>query len=91
MENNKLQMQVHPRGYVQSLVMKDDPYHMNWVIDNEYLKQASFNESDKLFGEFTITIDGQTINSTDNQPQVITKQQQVVVTYELLKKNTSNI
>ncbi len=86
MENNKLQMQVHPRGYVQSLVMKDDPYHMNWVIDNEYLKQASFNESDKLFGEFTITIDGQTINSTDNQPQVITKQQQVVVTYELLKK-----
>ncbi|CAM4249764.1 hypothetical protein [Weissella hellenica] len=86
MENNKLQMQVHPQGYVQSLVMKDDPYHMNWVIDNEYLKQASFNESDKLFGEFTITIDGETINSADNYPQMTTKQQRILVTYELLQK-----
>ncbi|MGO3467929.1 MAG: hypothetical protein ACTIMJ_01080 [Weissella hellenica] len=86
MENNKLQMQVHPQGYVQSLVMKDDPYHMNWVIDNEYLKEASFNESDKLFGEFTITIDGETINSADNYPQMITKKQRVLVTYELLQK-----
>lgn len=86
MENNKLQMQVHPQGYVQSLVMKDDPYHMNWVIDNEYLKEASFNESDKLFGEFTITIDGETINSADNYPQMTTKKQRVLVTYELLQK-----
>ena len=48
MENNKLQLQVHPRGYVESLVMKDDPYQRNWVIGNQYLQKNDFDESDKL-------------------------------------------
>ena len=86
MENNKLRLQVHPRGYVESLVMKDDPYQMNWVIDNQYLKQKDFDESDKLFGEFTITINGQKIDSHDLEPTIISDSSRAVVTYKLQQK-----
>ena len=86
MENNKLQLQVHPRGYIESLVMKDDPYQMNWVIDNQYLQQTDFDESDKLFGEFTITVDGQKIDSHDLQPTVTNDASRATVTYNLQQK-----
>lgn len=86
MENNKLRLQVHPRGYVESLVMKDDPYQMNWVIDNQYLKQKDFDESDKLYGEFTITINGQKIDSHDLEPTIISDSSRAVVTYKLQQK-----
>ncbi|ATF40630.1 hypothetical protein [Weissella paramesenteroides] len=86
MENNKLRLQVHPRGYVESLVMKDDPYQMNWVIDNQYLKQTDFDESDKLFGEFTITINGQKIDSHDLEPTITSDSSRAVVTYNLQQK-----
>lgn len=86
MENNKLRLQVHPSGYVESLVMKDDPYQMNWVIDNQYLKQKDFDESDKLFGEFTITINGQKIDSHDLEPTIISDSSRAVVTYKLQQK-----
>src|SRR5699024_3292192 len=66
--------------------MKDDPYQMNWVIDNQYLQQTDFDESDKLFGEFTITVDGQKIDSHDIQPTVTNDANRATVTYNLQQK-----
>lgn len=58
------------RGAITRLSFNDDPSKMNWVIDPAYLKQMGYDDQDKLFGEFTITIDGRDYHSTDFTPKV---------------------
>lgn len=69
-ENEKLKMKISNRGYVSELVIKDDAYKMNWVMDEGYLKEAGYKEQDKLFGEFDIIADGTKISSNETIPQI---------------------
>ncbi len=69
-ENEKLKMKISNRGYVSELVIKDDAYKMNWVMDDGYLKEAGYKEQDKLFGEFDIIADGTKISSNETIPQI---------------------
>lgn len=38
-ENKKFRMEVNKEGYVSNLTMKDDPYQMNWMIEDSYLQE----------------------------------------------------
>lgn len=71
MTAKKIIIQQNERGAVINLKITNDKSQMNWVIDPNYLKQMGYNDSDKLFGEFTITIDGKKINSINLIPELI--------------------
>ena len=67
-ENKKLRMFLNRKGCISSLIMKNDPYKMNWVMDNTYLKEAGYQDEDKLFGMFDLIADGEKISSQDVLP-----------------------
>ena len=81
-ENEKLRMSVKPEGYVSELIMKDDPCKMNWVIEDDYLKQAKYDDQDKLFGLFDITANGKKDGSETVKPIVEESDGKITVHYE---------
>lgn len=58
MENKKFLIDFHQNGNISKLILKNDPHQMNWVIDEPYLDQLHYNDKDKLFGNFSITVNG---------------------------------
>jgi hypothetical protein len=72
LENKQFTLELSERGTVWSLVIKDDPSQMNWVVDQTYVEEAGYGEldRDKQLGEWMASIAGQTLRSTDYVPQV---------------------
>lgn len=96
LSNTKFELDFNERGAVTVLLMKDDPSAMNWVVDPEYLIEAGYEDTlDKLFGEWTAVVDGQTLNSAELTPEITresdsriqvrfkTEKLEVGLTYEL--------
>ncbi|WP_068675078.1 hypothetical protein [Oceanobacillus sp. Castelsardo] len=81
MENQKFLVELFPNGNVSKLVLKDDPDKMNWVIDSDYLYQAGFDDADKLFGNFSITVNEQTYHSQETVADVSISEKVATVTY----------
>lgn len=81
-ENKKLKMSVKKEGYVSELIIKDDPYKMNWVIEDTYLQQAGYQDMDKLFGLFDITADGKKTGSEAVNPVIKEEQSKVEISYD---------
>ncbi|NAZ75232.1 hypothetical protein GTQ99_07315 [Kineococcus sp. T13] len=50
-------------GQLVSLTARTDPHRANWVIDPGYLHEAGYEETDKLFGEFTAVLGGRAFTS----------------------------
>lgn len=84
-ENKKLNLSVNKKGYVSEITIKNDPYKMNWVIEDTYLKQADYQDSDKLFGLFDITADGEKIESQKVQPVIKEEKNSVKISYDFAK------
>ncbi|MDU7473998.1 MAG: hypothetical protein E7L01_11745 [Paenibacillus macerans] len=71
LSNAKFKLEFNGRGAVTALLMKEDPAAMNWVVDPEYLAEAGYEDTlDKLFGEWTAVVDGQTLNSAELTPEI---------------------
>ncbi|SDF26843.1 hypothetical protein SAMN04488542_10862 [Fontibacillus panacisegetis] len=70
LSNSKFELIFDQRGAVQSFKMKEDLGAMNWVVDPAYLLKAGYEDRDKLFGEWTATVDGQTVRSAELEPQI---------------------
>lgn len=81
-ENKKLSMSVNKSGYISNLVIKNDPYQMNWVMDDTYLQSAGYQDEDKLFGKFNLVVNGQKINSEDSIPVIEEQERTVNVVYD---------
>lgn len=81
-ENRKLKMSVKKEGYISELAIKDDPYKMNWVIEDSYLQQADYQDMDKLFGLFDITVDGKRTGSKEVNPVIREGQNKIEITYD---------
>ena len=86
-ENKKLKMSVKKEGYVSELIIKDDPYKMNWVIEDTYLQQAGYQDMDKLFGLFDITADGKKTGSEAVNPVIKEEQSKIEIGYNFEKFN----
>ncbi|OKP99278.1 hypothetical protein [Paenibacillus sp. P46E] len=72
LSNEKYRIELSGRGAMEALVMRNDPHEMNWVIDPGYLQQAGYkDDDDKLFGEWTMRLNGQTLRSADLTPKII--------------------
>ena len=67
-ENKKFRMEVNKEGYVSNLTMKDDPYQMNWVIEDSYLQEKNYKDADKLFGFFELIADKEKFGSQMSVP-----------------------
>jgi hypothetical protein len=67
MENQKFMIQFCPNGNVSKLILKNDPDKMNWVVDEKYLEKVNYDDKDKLFGNFSITINDVEYKSNENQ------------------------
>lgn len=96
-ENHKISVSVNEKGCVSSLLLKDDPYKMNWVIEDSYLKEANYSDFDKLFGSLNITVDGEKLNSEGLLPMIREEGQitdvifdfpkvQIKITYDLKQR-----
>lgn len=71
LSNDRLKIELGERGTVHSLVMKDDPHTMNWVVDPRYLREVGFQEDeDKLFGEWSLRLNGRDVQSSAFVPKV---------------------
>lgn len=81
LENNTMYLDFTDNGSVKNLMFKDDPFKMNWVIDADYLGKAEYNEFDKLFGQFDITVNGKQFESGQFQPGIIQNEQKMNVIY----------
>lgn len=69
--NEKYKITLNRRGAVESLILQDDPYGMNWVINPQYLQQAGYeDDEDKLFGEWELKLDGKTLHSSRFNPVI---------------------
>lgn len=75
-------MEVEKEGYVSNLTMKDDPYQMNWVIEEDYLQQKSYKDEDKLFGLFNLTVDGKNVESRFAEPILKEEKDCIELVYE---------
>ncbi|GAD17167.1 hypothetical protein ABC628_04810 [Lentilactobacillus otakiensis] len=70
MKSEFLTVTQNKRGAITKLQLNSDKSNMNWVIDPEYLESLGYDDLDKLFGEFNITVNGQKHRSIDQIPRV---------------------
>lgn len=83
LSNGRFQLRFTERGALRSLILEEDPYRMNWVIDPEYLREAGYEEeTEKLFGEWEMSVDGQNICSKELQPQIVFDEQSAEIIYK---------
>lgn len=83
--NKKLNLSVNKKGYVSEITIKNDPYKMNWVIEDTYLQQENYQDSDKLFGLFDITVDGEKTESQKVNPVIKEEKNSVKISYDFKK------
>ncbi len=81
LHNDTFEIYLSPQGTLESLLLKDDPEKMNWVVDMQYAMDAGYSNQDKRFGQWSAVIDDEIIESVhlqshmevrDNQSAVIT-------------------
>lgn len=70
MESKFLTVLQNERGAITNLKLNNDKSNMNWVIDPAYLQSLGYQDTDKLFGEFNITVTGKKYRSIDQQPTI---------------------
>ncbi|WP_279404044.1 hypothetical protein [Secundilactobacillus kimchicus] len=80
MELNGITINCNNRGALTQLKWGNDATQMNWVIDPAYLAEVGYQDDDKLFGEFTVAIDGQSYQSIDFPTQIDQTADQLTVT-----------
>ncbi len=80
-ENKKLSMTINEKGYVSNLKIKNDPYKMNWVIEDTYLRETGYCDLDKLFGSFDIIVNGSKMSSENATPLINEKGDRAEIVY----------
>lgn len=83
MESDYLTIQQNHRGAITKLQLKNDKSNMNWVIDPDYLASLNYQDNDKLFGEFNITVSGKKYRSIDQEPDVVSQADGSTVTFHV--------
>ena len=81
MENKQFRLEISPSGNLTNLLLKEDTHQMNWVMDSFYLNQSGYDEKDKLFGNFSLSIDGKIVSNVDIFPTISQDNGQAIVTY----------
>ncbi|GEM_PF-808676 len=67
LRNGTFDVSLSPQGTVESLIVRNDPEQMNWVIDAQYVQDAGYTNQDKRFGQWSAVVDDERIESLDLQ------------------------
>ncbi|WP_312093476.1 hypothetical protein [Niallia sp.] len=81
MDNKQFHLEVSPCGNLSKLILNKDAHQMNWVMDSPYLEKYGYDEKDKLFGNFSLTVNGERYMSTEATPIIIQDQKVIKLTY----------
>lgn len=81
-ENKKMTLALNEKGGVKSLFLKDDQYQMNWVIEEEYLQHAGYQDSDKLFGYFDLIAGGKNLSNGAVAPVIKEDDEKTEILYD---------
>lgn len=87
--NDGFRLTIDEKGFVRELVMQGDPHEMNWVIDEDYLKQVGYEGHDKLFGHFQLTTGTQEYRSVEFLPVITESADEITVTFSLPEANVT--
>ena len=87
MKNEKFTLDLSDEGTISALTINKDKHQMNWVVSEGYLKEAGFfeNEKDKLFGNFTLVVNGKNISDQLVTPTVSKKSNKAIIIYSYPK------
>lgn len=80
-ENKAYRLEWNENGNLSGLYLKADKENMNWVVDPEYLRQAGYDDGDKLWGEFSIQVNGKALTSRDFARSITAKKDSFLVSY----------
>jgi hypothetical protein len=70
-KNSAFTLQLSDRGVVERLLLAGDREQMNWVIDPAYIRACGYPDEDKLFGHFTVRVNGTDyISSQSEAPRI---------------------
>ena len=83
MKNRKFTLDLSDTGTISALTINKDKHQMNWVISEDYLKDAGFfeKEKDKLFGDFTLIANGEKLSDQPITPTITQEDSRAVITY----------
>ncbi|MHC9532531.1 hypothetical protein ACVPPR_03835 [Dellaglioa sp. L3N] len=81
LESKDIYLDFDDNGSIKKLMFKNDPFKMNWVIDEDYLKDAKYEESNKLFGQFSIMVDKIQFESSQYKPKIVQTGQKIAIIY----------
>lgn len=70
-------------GALVKLTNSRDAKHMNWVVSPDYLTSVGYHDDDKLFGEFSLSINGRDYRSIDLSPTIMAAANKTTVDYTL--------
>ena len=70
LQNNTFTLDFSDKGQLICLEFTEDHTGMNWVVDPIYLSTAGYEENDKLFGSFDLTVDNQLYQTKDTVPVI---------------------
>lgn len=79
-KNDVFSLNMSESGYLQSIRLINDPYRMNWVLSERYLKRTGY-KAEKLFGEFDFFIDDIQHFSRDVKPVIKVDKEKIISTY----------
>ncbi|MCO7127851.1 hypothetical protein NIE88_19065 [Sporolactobacillus shoreicorticis] len=83
MKSDFLEILQNEHGAITKFQLNSDPSNMNWVIDPDYLDELGYQDLDKLFGEFTITINGKKYFSINEKPNLIGNETESTATFTI--------
>lgn len=67
-KNSIFTLRFSDQGYVEKLMLTNDTEQMNWVIDPAYIRACGYPDEDKLFGHFSVKVNGKDYKSSESQP-----------------------
>lgn len=83
MENQSFILDFSSNGNVSKIILKNDPHQMNWVVNERYLDQVHYEDKDKLFGHFSISMNGTNYNSHTVSGKISLSEESATVAYVL--------
>ncbi|MFQ9629199.1 MAG: hypothetical protein ACLR1F_15775 [Enterococcus avium] len=81
LKNEQFQLDISKDGHLSQLYLKNDPYRMNWVIEENYLNEVGYNDSDKLFGQFDLIVNDEMLRSVEVIPEIKETENAILVEY----------
>jgi hypothetical protein len=68
-KNTAFYLQLSDLGFVDKLLINEDRENMNWVIDRAYMREVGYQDEDKLFGHFRLSVNQVEYSSGMSEPK----------------------